>query len=287
MPAALTRMTMLRRKPPPTGLRRRKHPDAAAILIAATILTAMLAGCGKPEIKDTKSGAEQLYKKAQKGLENGNYKNAIAYDEALTARFPFSNQTKQAQLDLIYAYYMNGEQESAVDAATQFERENPTHPRVDYALYMRGLARFEGQRSWYHRWLRIDLSERPPDKAGESFSAFAQLLQRFPASPYAADARQRMIFLRNHLAEHQNHVARYYLARGAYMAALNRAKFSVETYDGAPAVAESLRMMIECYNRLGMADLAASTRAVLAQSYPGAAAAQTAQEKRPWYRWFW
>ena len=151
---------------------------------------------------------------------------------------------------------MNGESESAIDAATQFERENPTHPRVDYALYMRGLANFEGQRSWYHRWLRMDLSKRPPEKSRESFSAFSQLLQRFPASPYAADARQRMVFLRNHLADHENQVASYYFTRGAYMAALNRAKYAVENYDGAPAVAQSLRMIIDCYQRLGMSDLA-------------------------------
>lgn len=267
----------------PYGLRWR----VLACFIWGPVAAGILSGCGKAEVKDTKSGADQLYQKAQTALVSHNFKNAIAYDEALTARFPFSNQTKQAQLDLIYAYYMNGESESAIDAATQFERENPTHPRVDYALYMRGLANFEGQRSWYHRWLRMDLSKRPPEKSRESFSAFSQLLQRFPASPYAADARQRMVFLRNHLADHENQVASYYFTRGAYMAALNRAKYAVENYDGAPAVAQSLRMIIDCYQRLGMSDLAESTRTVLAASYPEAAAAQTAEEKQPWYHWFW
>jgi outer membrane protein assembly factor BamD len=258
-----------------------------ATRLAALVLVTLVAACGGSEVRDTKSGADQLYQRARKAMNSSNYKNAIAYYEALTARFPFANQTKQAQLDLIYAYYMNREPEPAVDAATNFERENPTHPRVDYALYMRGLANFEGQRTWFHRVLRMDPAERPPDKSRESFSAFAQLVQRFPQSPYSADARQRMIFLRNFLANHENRVARYYYERGAWMASLNRAKYAMETYDGAPAVPQSLRIMIDCYNRLGMAELAQSTRAVLAQSYPEAAAAQMAEEKRPWYRWFW
>jgi len=245
-----------------------------------------LAGCSSDNERDLKSSADQLYLRAHKSMDNGNYKNAITYYETLTARFPFSNQAKQAQLDLIYSYYKNGEHESAIDSATQFERENPTHPRVDYALYMRGLSTFQGQSNAFYRMFNVDLARRPPYKAQESFSAFSQLVQRFPKSPYAADARQRMIFLRDRLAEHANYVANYYLARGAYLAALNRAKFSVESYDGAPAVAESLRIMIDSYRALGMDDLAESTRSVLADSYPQAATAQAKAEDKPWYK-FW
>ena len=203
-------------------------------------------------------------------MSSGNYRNAIAYFEGLEARYPFSNQAKQAQLNLIYAYYKNGEPEAAVDAATQFERENPTHPRVDYALYMRGLAKFTGQHTRMHRIFRFDLSKRPPVNARESFSAFSQLVQRYPDSSYAPDARQRMVFLRNRLAEHENHVASYYFRRGAYAAALNRAKYSMETFDGAPAIADSLFIMIGSYEQLGMKDLAESTQRVLDANYPDA-----------------
>lgn len=247
---------------------------------------AALAGCASDNERDMKSGAQQIFEKARGAMESGNYRNAISYYETLEARFPFSNQTRQSQLDLIYCYYKNGEPESAVDAATQFERENPTHPRVDYALYMRGLANFHGQHNFFHRLFRVDLARRPPEGARESFSAFSQLLQRYPASAYAPDARQRMIFLRNRLADHENYVARYYLQRGAYLAALNRAKYSMETYDGAPAVAESMRIMVDSYRALGMADLAEDTRTVLADSFPQAAVEQKKAEERPWYR-FW
>lgn len=252
------------------------------------LLVLALAGCSSnAEREPKKSSAEQLYDQAHHAMVSGNYRYAISYYENLGARFPFSNQSKQAQLDLIYCYFENGEQESAIDAARQFQRENPTHPRVDYALYMQGLANFHGQRGYFHRLLGIDLTRRPPEGARESFSAFAQLLQRYPDSAYAADARQRMIFLRNFLAEHENHVARYYLARGAYVAAINRAKFTVENYDGSPAVADSLRIMVDAYRALGMQDLAASTRTVLAASYPDAAIEQTRTEEKHWYSFDW
>jgi outer membrane protein assembly factor BamD len=214
------------------------------------------------------SGAEELFERGNKSMAGGNYRNAIGYFENLEARYPFSNQAKQAQLDLIYCYYRNGEHEAATDATIQFERENPTHPRVDYALYMRGLANFRGEKSSTQRLLRLNLAKRPPVQARESFSAFSRLIQRYPNSIYAPDARQRMIFLRNRLAEHENYVANYYYKRGAYVAASNRAKYSVETYDGAPAVAESLVIMVLSYQKLGMSDLAASTREILELNYP-------------------
>lgn len=213
-------------------------------------------------------------------MRSGNYRNAINYLEALEARFPFSNESKQAQLDLIFVYYRNGERESAIDAAIQFERENPTHPAVDYALYMRGLANFKGQRNFIDRTLRQDLSKRPPVLARESFSAFSRLVQRYPNSKYAPDAHQRMIFLRNRLAEHQNHVADYYIRRGAYVAALNRAKFAMESFDGSPGVSQSLVIMITAYEKLGMRDLADDTRRVLEVNFPETAAKKAEDKKR-------
>ena len=251
-----------------------------------TVLLAGLSGCSGKEERDAKSGSAETYERGLKAMRDGNYANAIKYYEALEARFPFSNETKQAQLDLIYCYYRDRQIEATVDAATTFERENPTHPRVDYALYMRGLAYFSGEHSWYHRLFRVDLSERPPKNVQESFSALSQLVQRFPASVYAPDARQRMVFLRNRLAQYELHVARYYMKRGAWLAAANRAKFAVEQYDGAPAVAESLGIMAECYDHLGMQDLAEDTRHVLAASYPENASQVAKETRTPWYQ-FW
>lgn len=255
-------------------------------LLLAAIVLALLGGCAGREEKDLQSGVADLYERGARSMQSGNFSNAIRYFEALEARFPFSNETKQAQLDLIYCYYKDRQIEATVDAATTFERENPTHPRVDYALYMRGLAYFAGEHTWYHKLFNVDLAERPPKNVQESFSVFSQLVQRFPDSVYALDARQRMVFLRNRLAEYELHVARYYLERGAWLAAANRARFVIEQYDGAPAGAEALRIMVQSYEKLGMTPLADDARAVLAASYPEGLRQLAREESRPWYK-FW
>jgi outer membrane protein assembly factor BamD len=249
-------------------------------LIVAITLSFTVSGCGAKKRRDMQSGSEELFARGNKSMGGGNYRNAIGYFENLEARYPFSNQAKQAQLNLIYCYYKNGEPEAATDATIQFERENPTHPRVDYALYMRGLANFKGEKSGTQRMLRLNLAKRPPVQARESFSAFSRLLQRYPNSVYAPDARQRMIFLRNRLAEHENYVANYYYKRGAFVAASNRAKYVVQTYDEAPAVAESLVIMVLSYQKLGMSDLAESTLEVLELNYPDTKVPKDRRNKR-------
>ena len=156
----------------------------------------------------------------------------------------------------------------AIDAADTFIRENPTNPRVDYAYYMKGLVYFERQANFLERWFNVDLSRRPPINAKKSFDAFDELLKRYPHSQYAGDARQRMIFLRNRLADFELYVAKYYMRRGAYVGALNRAKFCIENYDGAPAVQPSLRSHRAGLPRLGMTDLAADAERVYDDNYP-------------------
>lgn len=247
-------------------------------LIAALLTALLAAGCGKGD-RDMRSGAEELFERGTKSMKSGNFTNAIGYYEGLEARYPFSNQAKQAQLNLIYCYFRNGDRELAVDAATQFERENPTHPRVDYALYMRGLANFAPQHNVFHRVFNVDLWKRPPVNARESFSAFSRLVQRYPQSRYAPDAHQRMVFLRNRLAQHENYVAEYYYKRGAFAAAANRAKFVVDTYEGAPAVADSLFIIMSAYEKLGMQDLAADTRRILEENYPDAAQPRSTKKR--------
>lgn len=261
----------------------------SSLLLATTVLAllgGLLGGCASKEEKDLQSGVADLYERGNKAMQSGNFSNAIQYFEALEARFPFSNETKQAQLDLIYSYYKDRQIEATVDAATTFERENPTHPRVDYALYMRGLAYFSGEHSWYHRLFNVDLAQRPPKNVQESYSVFSQLVQRFPDSAYALDARQRMVFLRNRLADYEIYVARYYLKRGAWLAAASRARFVIEQYDGSPAASEALGIMVQAYDNLGMKDLADDVRSVLAASYPESLQQLAREESRPWYK-FW
>jgi outer membrane protein assembly factor BamD len=219
-------------------------------------------------------GPEVIYGLGVEAMQAGDFRDALLYFQALQARYPFANVTRQAQLDMIYAYYRNRERESAIDAAEAFERENPTHPRVDYCLYMRGLAHFDQAPNWVERVFRVDLTERPPRDTLQAFSVFQELLRRFPESQYVADARERMIFLRNRLAAYENHVAEYYMRREAYVAAVNRAKYTVEHYPGAPQVERALEIMVEAYETLGMMDLAADARRVLNATRSELAAAQ-------------
>jgi outer membrane protein assembly factor BamD len=253
------------------------------------LAAALTAGCFfKKEDPDAGlSTAQQFYDRANEAMIDGDYDNAIKYYETLEARFPFSNQARQGQLDLIYTYYRNRQPESVVDAARQFERENPTHPRIDYTLYMRGMALFSGERGWFHKLFQVDMSKRPPKDARNSYSAFAELVRRFPDSPYAPDARQRMIFLRDRIARYENHIASYYLERGAYVAALNRASYTLQVYDGAPTIDETLRIMVESYRNLGMYDLASDAQQTLVANFPNADTPADAEDvTKPWYK-FW
>jgi len=254
------------------------------ILTTATALFLALGGCGN-KTRTPVGNAEKLYELAKRDMNAGNYKDAITYYEQLEARFPFTNAARQGQLDLMYAYYKNREPESAIDQADQFIRENPAHPRVDYAYYIKGLTQFERNPNFLERWFRADLSQRPPIDARKSFQAFQTLLQRFPNSEYAEDAKQRMVFLRNRLARYEVYVAEYYLKRGAYVGAINRAKYALENYDGAPQLKRGLEIMAESYRRLDMPDLAATTEKVIKENYSNVDTVAAEPHKSWWKFW--
>jgi len=262
----------------------RGHGALRVLLLCVTIAV-IGSGCRSHRADDdTKSGPEVIYQRAQKSMKNGDYGNAIKGLEALQSRFPFSEPARQAQLDLIYVYYRSRQTDPAVDAADTFIRENPTNLRVDYAYYMKGLVYFEHQANFIERFFKVDLSARPPTNTRKSFEAFAALIAKYPHSPYGADARQRMVYLRNRLAGFELHVARYYMRRGAYVGAINRAKYCIENYDGAPAVQPSMQVLVEAYRALHMDDLAANAERVYADNYPAAAAAGA---DKPRKHWFW
>jgi outer membrane protein assembly factor BamD len=239
------------------------------VLLIAAGIAMLAAGCRGHRGEDTKSGPEVIYARAQKAMKSSSYGEAIKQLEALQSRFPFSEPARQSQLDLIYAYYKNHDTDPAIDSADTFIRENPTNSRVDYAYYMKGLVYFERQSNWMERKFNVDLSQRPPVNARKSFEAFQQLIEKYPHSQYIGDSRQRMIYLRNRLADFELHVANYYMRRGAYVGAINRAKYCVENYDGAPAVKGSLKILVDAYRNLKMMDLASNAEQVYADNYPG------------------
>jgi outer membrane protein assembly factor BamD len=246
----------------------RRYRNSLRSLLLIGLIT-MLAACAGNDEQQTEIGTlTEAYDKARESVARNNYRRGIQIFEAIQSRYPFSDLSRQIQLELMYAYYKSGSVEQAIEAADTFMRENPIHPRVDYALYIRALSHFEGEPGFVERWFRKDMTKRPPDGVAASYSTLRRLVERYPASPYAADAEQRMIFLRNRLSAYENHVADFYFRRGAYVAALNRAQNALVEFNGADSNARSLTLIAASYDSLGMTDLAEDTRRVLLLNFP-------------------
>lgn len=215
--------------------------------------------------KDETEGwsAAEIYGKASKELAAGDYRSAIELYQKLEARYPFGRYAMQGQLDVAYAHYKADEPEEALAAADRFIKLYPQNPYVDYAYYLKGIVNYNRSVGFLDRVVPLDASQRDPGSALEAFQDFAELVQRFPDSRYAEDARQRMLYLRDNLAKYEVNVARYYMRRGAYIAAANRAQYVVERFQRTSAVEPALEIMIEAYQRLGKEQLATDARRVL------------------------
>lgn len=238
---------------------------ARLLLVLALAVTAGCASSRDQDLTgDPTSNAQRIYQQSTEAMEAGNFAAAIRGFANLTAIYPFSEEARQALLNLIYVYLQNDEPDNAVTAADRFILENPTHPRVDYALYMKGLARFPPDPGPLERLFRTDPNKRPTGEMMSAYNTFAQLLQQHPDSIYGEDARQRMIYLRNRLAAHEVSVARFYVDRHAHVAAINRARYVLESFQETPSAIEALRIIATAYDSLGLDDLAADTRRVLA-----------------------
>lgn len=238
-------------------------------LLLVSVLV-LLAACSsnKANVLDESLSESELYALAQRNLDANNYSMAIDSLRALESRYPFGRFAEQAQLELIYAYYQSMNLEAAKSSADRFIRLHPQHPDVDYAYYMRGMTSFTRDRGLFERFLPLDMTRRDPGAARDSFNEFAQLVSRYPNSQYAPDARLRMVYLRNLLADYDAHVGHYYLKRGAYVAAANRGRYIVENFQQTPAVADGLALMVEAYRRLAMDDLADNALLTLQTNYP-------------------
>jgi len=238
------------------------------LLMILLISTGLIACAGNDEMQTEVQNLTEAYELAQLSIQRKNFRKGIRIFEAIQARFPFSDLSRQIQLELLHAYYQSGQHEQAVDAADTFIRENPIHPRVDYALYIKALSFFESDSGLLDRWFKRDVTKRPPQDVDLAYTTLRRLVERYPTSEYAADAEQRMIVIRERLSAYENHVADYYLRRGAFVAAANRAKTALEQFNGATGNAESLRIMVEAYNQLGMIDLRDDAQKVLDTNFP-------------------
>lgn len=258
----------------------------------ALIAALLLAGCaifGDPtEIDETKGwNVQRLYSEADALMRSRDYDKAIGYFQKLESRYPHGRYATQAQLEIIYAHYKLNDPIQTIAAADRFIKLHPNHPNIDYAYYMKGLATFN-ERGIIEKATKQQISDRDPKTLRESFLALKELITRYPDSRYVKDARMRMTYLVNTLAEHELHVARYYMKRQAYVAAVNRTKFVIENYPETPSVEEALVIMISAYDLLGMEDLKQDATRVLQTNYPQSAmlAKGVPSDQRVWWK-FW
>ncbi|GHU31559.1 outer membrane protein assembly factor BamD [Betaproteobacteria bacterium] len=257
-------------------------------VFAALFVSLFLAGCGLlPEVKDETLGwsANKLYAEAKQSLSENNYENAITYYEKLESRFPYGRFAQQAQIDMAYAYWKSGERDSALAACERFTKLHPNHPNIDYVYYLRGLISFNEDMGFLGHISQQDMTERDPKGARESFDAFRELTTRFPESRYTPDATLRMTYLVNALAQLEVHVARYYMKRGAYVAAINRAQYAVKVYPDVPATEEALFIIVRAYDQLGMNDLRDDAERVMRKNFPDSVYYTRGLDRQePWWK---
>lgn len=260
--------------------------------IAALMLATWLSGCaifGSPtELDETKGWqADRIYAEAELLMNKRDYDKAIKYFDIISSRYPHGKYATQAQLEVAYANYKKGDPASCIAAADRFIKLHPNHPNVDYAYYIKGLATFN-QRGIIEKLTKQQIDDRDPKTLRESFYSLKELVTRYPNSRYIKDATLRMSYLANTLASHELHVARYYMKRKAYVAAVNRCKYVLENYSETTAVEEALVITISAYDLLGMQDLKDDNMRVLQANYPNSAMLGTAvpTDERVWWK-FW
>ena len=256
--------------------------------LLALALSAALAACGTaPQDEYANINSDKLYADAKAEQADGNFETAVKMLEKVEARASGTLLAQQAQLELAYAYYRSGEKALALAKLERFIRLHPTSPAMDYAYYLQGLINFNEDLGLFGRLARQDLSERDQQASRDAYESFKQVVDRFPESKYAEDARLRMNHVVNSLAAGEVHVARYYLRRGAYLAAANRAQQAIKDYPQSPAIEEALYIMSRAYDQLGLVQLRDDAVRVLKQSFPDSSylSGDTLKgEAKPWWQ---
>lgn len=252
------------------------------LLLIVISLSFTLSGCSTlgldfnteplPEPEENWS-VEQLYSAAKKAMDEGDYETSKKYYSDLEARFPFGEYAQQSLIDLAYVNYKSDEPETALATIDRFIRVYPQHRNIDYAIYLRGLINFTKDEGIIERYIPRDETQRDPGAAKYALQDFTNLLNRFPKSSYSEDASQRIVYLRNRLAQYELNVAHFYMRRGSYIAALNRGKYVIENYQRTPAMPEALLIVAKAYKVLELDELSEDTLRVLQSNYPNYAGA--------------
>lgn len=219
------------------------------------------AGLGKEE--ENKLSAKELYDEAQSAINAAEFQTAVKNLESLEAQYPFDPYAKQAQLDIAYAYYKFDELDSATSAVDRFARLHPRDPNMDYVYYLKGLINFNRGQGLLDTWFPRHPSRHDPAVLEQAFNDFSSLVKRFPDSKYAGDAHQRMIYLRNQLAEKEIQIAEFYIERKSWISSARRAKAVIEKYPNTIWTKRALEILLQSYQKLGLTELAKDTQRVI------------------------
>lgn len=222
--------------------------------LVLTILTVfILAGCAsKPETEEEKEPAEViLYQLAQNRINAKNYSGAVESLARIERFYPFGVYAEQARADLIYAFYMSGDYDQAYAASEKFIRLYPRNTNIDYAYFMKGMTGYYQDEGLLNDIFALDLSKRDTSPAMQSYADLTEFIIRYPESEYIDAARERLIFLRNLIASSELDGAEYYMKRGAYLAAVNRANYVLKNIPNSTERERALRILKEAYKQLG------------------------------------
>jgi outer membrane protein assembly factor BamD len=247
-------------------MKRLQYPARSMFMAALT--AGALAACSSTPKYDDKDSAEKLYADARDDMSAGSYDRAIKTLEKVEGRAAGTLLSQQAQLELAYAYWKTGERAQAQSTLDRFIKLHPSSPALDYAMYLKGLVHFNDNLGILSSISRQDISERDQQASRDAYQSFRQLVDQFPNSKYSADARVRMDYIVNALAQYELHVARYYYRRGAYVAAANRAQQTLREYQQTPSIEEALYILAQSYDKLGLTQLRDDADRVLKQNFP-------------------
>ncbi|MEQ5808463.1 outer membrane protein assembly factor BamD [Alteromonas sp. NFXS44] len=241
-------------------------PLVVGVMISVT-------GCSSSDDSEQRAalanmGSQQMYDNAKRNMQNGNFGAASTALSELDSRYPFGPLSNQVQLDLIYSYYKSGKIDETLATIDRFIRLNPNHSDVDYAFYMRGLTNMEADANMFQQLMQIDRADRDPSKSREAFTDFRRLIQQYPDSKYAADAKKRMVFIKERLAKYEIAIARFYMRREAFVAAANRGRYVLENYSNTDQVQEALEIMVSSYDQLGLTELKENAMQTLRLNFP-------------------
>ena len=228
----------------------------------------LVMACSNKPVQEPDLPEREYYQKAQEALEDGLPTTAAKHLKDLSSRYPFGEFSTRAELDLIFAHLSAGDHIAAHANAERFIKNHPDHPTLDYVYYLRGLSTYLATESFLGRYLALDPSQRDAVELTQAFHEFADLLERYPASPYAVDAKARMIYLRNIVARHELQVANYYFKRKAPLSALRRGQEVISHYPSSDSVEAALAVTVQAYLDLKQYDLAKTNKDVLQRNFP-------------------